>query len=92
MTIQTKEIDPVCGMSVPPEKRRGSAEYGGRTYTRSRGCLRKFQEGPLKYVGGPSAPSDGKAGTTSGGDIAPPRTGSPPAGVAAVYTCSDAPR
>jgi Cu+-exporting ATPase len=43
--------DPVCGMSVIPEKARGSAEHAGKTYFFcSPRCLERFTTEPAKYV------------------------------------------
>src|SRR5258708_5243528 len=43
--------DPVCGMSVAPEKACGSAEHAGKTYFFcSPRCLERFNTEPAKYV------------------------------------------
>jgi Cu+-exporting ATPase len=45
------EIDPVCGMSVSPEKAAGTAEYQGTTYYFcSKSCVAKFTADPEKYL------------------------------------------
>lgn len=44
-------IDPVCGMSVNPERAAGSSAYQGKTYFFcSQGCVAKFQADPEKYL------------------------------------------
>ena len=49
-------LDPVCGMTVDPEKARFRAEHGGETYFFcSAGCLEKFRAQPERYVGGGAA-------------------------------------
>ena len=62
--VLTREVDPVCGMTVDPSKAAGSAEYRGRTYYFcSRGCLARFQAAPEQYVTGistPTKPSDAR--------------------------------
>jgi len=47
----TKEIDPVCGMSVDPATARGKAEHAGKIYYFCcSGCAAKFQADPQKYL------------------------------------------
>ncbi len=47
--------DPVCGMSVRPEKAAGSFEHAGSTYWFcGRGCLEKFKADPEAYLGRPA--------------------------------------
>jgi Cu+-exporting ATPase len=50
--LATTVIDPVCGMSVQPEKARGGrVEHAGKTYYFcSAGCAQKFQADPGKYL------------------------------------------
>jgi Cu+-exporting ATPase len=44
-------LDPVCGMTVQPEKAAGSYEYGGKTYYFCNvGCRTKFAADPEKYL------------------------------------------
>ncbi len=44
-------LDPVCGMSVEPEKARGSAEHGGKKYFFcSPHCVERFKADPKKYL------------------------------------------
>jgi P-type Cu+ transporter len=48
-TITAK--DPVCGMSVDPQKAAATIEYEGRPfYFCSKGCAGKFQQNPGKYL------------------------------------------
>ncbi len=50
------EVDPVCGMTVAPERAAGHFEYRGHTYYFcGKGCLERFKADPAKYLG-PSAP------------------------------------
>jgi P-type Cu+ transporter len=47
----TAALDPVCGMTVVPERAAGSWEYGGTTYFFcGKGCLERFREHPERYV------------------------------------------
>src|SRR6187397_1519101 len=47
-------IDPVCGMTVDPEKAAGRIEHGGKVYFFcGKGCVAKFQADPAKYVESP---------------------------------------
>ncbi len=51
-------LDPVCGMTVDPQKAAGSVGYQGQTYYFcSTGCAAKFQVDPEKYLG-PSAAAE----------------------------------
>jgi len=46
-----KATDPVCGMSVDPQKARASTTHAGVTYYFCcQGCLNKFQAEPAKYL------------------------------------------
>jgi Cu+-exporting ATPase len=52
-------IDPVCGMTVVPEKAGGKVEHAGKTYYFcSKGCAERFSREPEKYLAVP-----GSAGT-----------------------------
>src|SRR4029077_20216576 len=49
-----KHKDPVCGMTVIPEKAAGKAEHAGKThYFCSKGCAERFSREPEKYLAGP---------------------------------------
>src|SRR5690349_4914270 len=44
-------IDPVCGMSVDPQRAAGAVSHGGRTYYFcSKGCAAKFEADPAKFL------------------------------------------
>lgn len=44
--------DPVCGMTVDPDRAKASSQYDGQTfYFCSAGCLDKFRHDPAKYAG-----------------------------------------
>jgi Cu+-exporting ATPase len=44
-------VDPVCGMTVDPQRAAGSSDYKGKTYHFcSKGCLAKFEADPQKYL------------------------------------------
>jgi Cu+-exporting ATPase len=50
------ERDPVCGMSVDPEKARAKAERGGKSYYFcSGGCAQKFEREPERYLSATAA-------------------------------------
>jgi P-type Cu+ transporter len=55
------ERDPVCGMTVDPEKAAAKAEHGGKTYYFcAPGCAKRFQQAPDRYLLAaktPTAPS-----------------------------------
>src|SRR5438270_10876907 len=56
-------IDPVCGMTVDPDKTPHYASHRGRTYSFcSVGCRVKFTANPEKYVG-EDLPADAPPGT-----------------------------
>ena len=45
------ERDPVCGMTVDPEKAAATAEHAGKTYYFcAPGCAKRFQQAPEKYL------------------------------------------
>ena len=65
-------IDPVCGMTVDPNKSAGKADYQGHTYYFcSSSCLGKFQADPSKFAHAekppstPSEPISDKPGTST---------------------------
>jgi Cu+-exporting ATPase len=50
-------LDPVCGMTVDPERAAASSVYRGRTYHFcSEGCAQRFQANPEKYLHPDRAP------------------------------------
>lgn len=53
-----KTIDPVCGMTVDPDKAADSVEHAGTMYYFcSRSCATKFQADPPKYLSPKNAPA-----------------------------------
>lgn len=53
----TTAIDPVCGMTVTPERAAGSYEYEGVTYYFcNTGCLNKFKDNSQAYLNRPPQP------------------------------------
>ncbi len=65
--------DPVCGMSVDPDKARGSAPYRGITYYFcSPGCMHRFVSDPPKFITDPN-PSTDESAKDSALPIAPAR-------------------
>ncbi|MGH9335922.1 MAG: YHS domain-containing protein, partial [Vicinamibacteria bacterium] len=58
----TPEIDPVCGMTVSPERAAGHHEHRGKTYYFcSKGCLARFREDPEKFLEGEEIPEPASA-------------------------------
>jgi Cu+-exporting ATPase len=56
-TTKTGVIDPVCGMTVDPDRAAGSFEHKGETYFFcSKSCLNKFKDNPAAFVGVVSKP------------------------------------
>jgi Cu+-exporting ATPase len=56
MLTTVAQIDPVCGMTVDPERSAGSFEYKGTTYYFcSTHCLHRFRENPEQFLT-PAAP------------------------------------
>src|SRR6185503_6642516 len=48
---KAQELDPVCGMTVDPERAAGSFEYQGKTYYFcSTHCVHRFQENPESFL------------------------------------------
>src|ERR1700704_3616299 len=49
-----KHKDPVCGMTIAPEKAAGQVEHGGKTYYFcSKGCAERFSREPEKFLAVP---------------------------------------
>ena len=45
------ETDPICKMTVDPDKAAGKSEYEGRTYYFcSSGCKKRFDANPAQYA------------------------------------------
>lgn len=54
--------DPVCGMTVDPQKSTAASAYRGKTYHFcSASCRDKFEQAPEKYLGG-AAPGEHQHG------------------------------
>ncbi|MBS1806657.1 MAG: heavy metal translocating P-type ATPase [Acidobacteria bacterium] len=54
-TVDEKHIDPVCGMTVAPEKAAGSYDHHGKTYHFcSTHCLNKFKADPEAFLQAPT--------------------------------------
>src|SRR5262245_59340698 len=50
-TLKHSVIDPVCGMTVDPQRAAGSFDYEGKTcFFCAPGCLEKFKADPEKYL------------------------------------------
>jgi Cu+-exporting ATPase len=57
-TREKTERDPVCGMTVVPEKAAAKVEYAGETYYFcAPGCAKRFQQDPGKYLNAARMPS-----------------------------------
>ncbi len=55
-------LDPVCGMTVDPQRAAGSVVHQGQTYFFcSTGCIAKFQASPETYLGPRKAPEPMRA-------------------------------
>src|SRR5260370_24447653 len=49
-------VDPVCGMTVVPQRAAAQAEHDGKTYFFcSVGCSKKFQADPMRFLSGRAA-------------------------------------
>ena len=71
-----RTTDPVCGMTVSPERAAGVFEYQGEPYFFcSTGCLQQFQAEPARYTAAPSPHTAAVHGTV------------PPTHAAGEYTC-----
>jgi Cu+-exporting ATPase len=76
-------VDPVCGMTVDPERAAGESTVGGRTfYFCSPGCKRRFDQDPDAFLKGP------RGATAMPADEPPPVSSvPPPARAETTYTC-----
>src|ERR1700735_354225 len=55
---KTMEKDPVCGMTVDPDRAAAQSARDGKTfYFCSKGCAAKFAAAPEKYLDAPAASS-----------------------------------
>src|ERR1700730_10200363 len=77
--------DPVCGMSVIPERAAAVVEHDGRRfYFCSKSCAEKFRQSPQQYLG--DGAQTGSRGFPSVGSTSSPQSQSRPPG-GAKYTC-----
>ena len=54
----TNVIDPVCGMTVNPERAAGQTEYKGQTYYFcAKGCLERFRADPERFLNRSATPA-----------------------------------
>ena len=50
-------VDPVCGMTVNPDRAAGTVDHDGTTYYFcSKSCVAKFEADPKKYLAGAREP------------------------------------
>jgi len=76
-------IDPVCGMTVDPQKAAGAHEHAGATYLFcSKHCLARFKAEPGKFLAKPTPSRTG-----AHGHAAPHAKPERPVSTAAEYTC-----
>jgi Cu+-exporting ATPase len=78
------ETDPVCGMSVEPDRAAAQREYAGKTYYFcAQGCAKKFDAAPQKYLGltatTAAEPTDAHASSLPRSTLGP--------GATPTYTC-----
>jgi len=88
-TAQTLSRDPVCGMSVDPQRAKASVNHTGKTYYFCcAGCAERFRSSPDKYLNADAKPSPHHASHTPLITLAP-RPASPPKSSApsVIYTC-----
>ena len=51
LNASSHDVDPVCGMTIHPDKAAGHSEFGGQTiYFCSLGCKTKFDARPAQYA------------------------------------------
>src|SRR3954468_6381749 len=56
MTTANKTLDPVCGMTVTPERAAAHVTHDGQDfYFCSKGCAAKFQQDPARYLASPGS-------------------------------------
>ena len=61
-------VDPVCGMTVNPERAAGTVDHNGTTYYFcSKSCVAKFEADPKKYLAGAREPMHAPQVITLGG-------------------------
>jgi P-type Cu+ transporter len=79
----TLERDPVCGMSVDPDRAKARVDHSGKTYFFCcEGCARKFRDAPQAYLEGGAAashaPQAGRTQLHAIGLAPPPAAPTPP--------------
>src|SRR3954462_7586623 len=63
MTIANKIIDPVCGMTVVPERAAAHVSHKGQDFHFcSKGCAAKFQQDPERLLAAPGSSPMGTNG------------------------------
>ena len=61
-------VDPVCGMTVNPDRAAGTVDHDGTTYYFcSKSCVARFQADPKKYLAGTREPMHAPQVVTLGG-------------------------
>src|SRR6185369_10492058 len=82
-----KVLDPVCGMTVVPERAAAHVLHAGKDFHFcSKGCAAKFQQDPAKYLAAPgSSPMQPSGLVTLGGSLGTPTAKPPQSG--ATYIC-----
>ena len=61
-------VDPVCGMTVNPDRAAGTVDHDGTTYYFcSKSCVAKFEADPKKYLAGAREPMHAPQVITLGG-------------------------
>src|SRR3954467_4266388 len=82
-----KVLDPVCGMTVVPERAAAHVLLGGKDfYFCSKGCAAKFQQDPARYLAAPGSSPMKPSGLVSlGGSLGVPPAKPPQAGTK--YIC-----
>jgi P-type Cu+ transporter len=84
MTDTLKTIDPVCGMTVAPERAAARVEHAGKQYFFcSKGCAAKFQQDAARYL---AAPGSGPMAPSGFVTLGAPTTGKP-SGSGTTYIC-----
>jgi Cu+-exporting ATPase len=84
-TTEATAVDPVCGMTVNPPTKAGSAEHAGQTYWFcGTGCRTKFVADPERYL---ARQAQAPAGAHAHGHAPHRPAAPPPPGEDVIYTC-----
>jgi Cu+-exporting ATPase len=87
MTTTNKGLDPVCGMTVAPERAAAHLSFGGQEfYFCSKGCAVKFEKDPEQYLKAPGS-SPMASHREWGGLIQLAATPSRPSAAGAKFVC-----